>query len=392
VLSAATGSRAFALGLVLGLGSVGLLLGRGTDAALDGDYRGAAGRLPCLALAAALAGHAVWASLSPATAPGARPLHAAARARMSGRASGKGAVSAAASGDGDFDDWSGSEDGDDAADRGYLVLAVRDDDDDDGALPAALEQQQEEEEQQQQQRGGRPVAVDPTEGAVNGFVCPPPPAPPPPDEVAAEARLWTDARLESSPSRGHGNGSAAAEAPAAARRVVPARVLRGVKGDAAEAKKRCAATALWRQAYAVDGLFTGVPADPAFDLLGSPPCGALALGEPQPFFAAIKRYYPHTCHGTTPAGHLVYLEQVGVAAQHLHALQARVGVSLPQLLRHKVTHEEYLWRVVASNRADAQAVTLFDLAGLTMASVGALAKQDACKAVVDVCKEHYVER
>ena len=450
VLSAATGARAFTLGLALGLGSVGLLYESdfspneetevGSSSGSSSD-RWPISQAPCIALSAALALHALWARvLSPATAPGTQPLHTALQAlcwRFEERGftcfglnrgnSTRGAY-AAVSSSGDGDSWSDSDDDDDGSADGalsnnggrYVVLAVRSEEN--GAPHPQTPQQRSSSSHRSSRVAGAP-ALDPTEGPVNDFVCPPPSPPLSDEAIAAEAQLWRDAGSEDYDShRGnHGaynNGAVTAAgmqtppSTSSSSRVVPARVLRGVKGDMLEAKRRCAATALWRRAYGVDSLFTGVPFDPAFDIgensassssssngissnsssSGGSGREALALGEPQPYFAAIKRYYPHAVHGVTAQGNLVYIEKLGEAALNLAVLQGRVGVTLPQLLRHKVTHEEYMWRVLAANHPQAQAVTVFDLAGLTMASVGTLAKQDACKAVVNVCKEHYVER
>ena len=435
VLSAATGARAFTFGLALGLGSVGLISSRSSSRE-DAPTRDDSGhwpscQAPCLVLAVALAVHALWACvLSPATAPGAQALHTALQAlcwRLEERGftcfglnrgnSRRGAY-AAVSSSGDGDSWSGSgseEDDDDDNvndDRRYVVLAVRNDSSGATTPQAPQHSSSSSSSSHSSSRLALAPSINPTEGPVNDFACPPPPEPLCSEAVAAEAQLWRDPdSAQSEPHLGsnHSHGPSISSS-----RVVPARVLRGVKGDTVEAKRRCAATALWRQAYGVDHMFTGVPLDPAFDLGGDGSngtsdrsssssngsstnnggsCdGALALGEPQPYFAAIKRYYPHAVHGMTPQGHLVYIEKLGEAAMNLAVLQGRVGVTIAQLLRHKVTHEEYMWRVVAANNPQAQAVTVFDLAGLTMASIGSLSKQDACKAVVDVCKEHYMER
>jgi hypothetical protein len=55
---------------------------------------------------------------------------------------------------------------------------------------------------------------------------------------------------------------------------------------------------------------------------------------------------------------------------------------------HPFPRQEFLWRVVAPS-ADAQGVTLFDLAGATMAALRGL---DSVRAVMALCQTHYMER
>ena len=50
--------------------------------------------------------------------------------------------------------------------------------------------------------------------------------------------------------------------------------------------------------------------------------------------------------------------------------------------------QEYLWRAVAPS-ADAQCVSIFDVAGATAAGLAGL---DVVRAVMAVCQTHYVER
>jgi len=65
--------------------------------------------------------------------------------------------------------------------------------------------------------------------------------------------------------------------------------LRATGGDMEEAKKRFAATTIWREDYKVDEVLT----------------------EHQPYFDEIKRFYPHYIHGRAKGGQIIYIEQIG---------------------------------------------------------------------------------
>ena len=57
---------------------------------------------------------------------------------------------------------------------------------------------------------------------------------------------------------------------------------------------------------------------------------------------------------------------MGKALAQLDALAA-AGVTTAELSRHYVLNQEFMWRVVARGAPTAQAVTLFDLEGVSMA-------------------------
>jgi hypothetical protein len=206
-------------------------------------------------------------------------------------------------------------------------------------------------------------------GRLNNFQCPPLPPAPSERDLASEIRRWVP-------------------------NSIPGRILRGCGGDVVEASKRCALTALWRKNYKVDNLLQFHP-PPVHATLGGITSSSGVLGEgwsvvePQPLFHTIKKLYPHVIHGRSSQGnHPIYIEKVGVALSNLAQLTS-LGVGVNELVRHYTLNQEYMWRVICNDADDAQAVTLFDIAGVSM---GMLSNMEVVRAVMNICQQHYVER
>ena len=146
---------------------------------------------------------------------------------------------------------------------------------------------------------------------------------------------------------------------------VPARYIRACGEDLAKAQARWGETLLWREEAVMNQL----------------------LYTPQPNFARLLRAYPSFLHGRDREGSIVWYEQLGkVAVSEL----LRSGVTIEEVLLHKLYISEYLWRVAEPN-PEAQCLTVLDLAGLKLGDFKGAATTFV-KRYAELMAQHYPNR
>ncbi|KAL7566840.1 hypothetical protein ACA910_021340 [Epithemia clementina (nom. ined.)] len=148
---------------------------------------------------------------------------------------------------------------------------------------------------------------------------------------------------------------------------LPLRFLRAGKGDVAEGVRRYQSTLAWRRDNGIDTI----------------------LREPNPYFAIIKRNYPHYYHGRGYHGEPCFYEQP--AKTNLQAILRDGNLQLSHLLRHYIMVTEFQWQYLVGHDDLKQSIYIIDLDGMRFRDfVGDVV--DYVKKASALSAEHYPER
>ena len=122
------------------------------------------------------------------------------------------------------------------------------------------------------------------------------------------------------------------------KKTMPPRYIPACVGDEVEALRRWKATCEWRDKEGIDTI----------------------LDEPQPFFSAIKRNYPHFYCGRGKSGNAVYYEYCyKVDIPKLRAVNCNVD----DMIRHYLFMSEFAFTKLSPKDTD-KTITVFDMKGV----------------------------